>query len=43
MVEELNDREMLVKHLEIIPVEVVLRNVVAGSLAKRMGLKEGTR
>ena len=42
MVEELNDREMLVKRLEIIPVEVVLRNVVAGSLAKRMGLAEGT-
>ncbi len=42
MVEELNDREMLVKRLEIIPVEVVLRNVVAGSLAKRMGLEEGT-
>ena len=42
LVEELNDREMLVKRLEIIPVEVVLRNVVAGSLAKRMGLAEGT-
>jgi phosphoribosylaminoimidazole-succinocarboxamide synthase len=42
MVKELNDRETVVKHLEIIPVEVVLRNVVAGSLAKRMGLKEGT-
>jgi len=42
MVEELNDREMLVKRLEIIPVEVVMRNVVAGSLAKRMGLAEGT-
>ncbi len=42
LVKELNDREMLVKRLEIIPVEVVLRNVVAGSLAKRMGLAEGT-
>ena len=42
MVKELNDRETVVKHLEIIPVEVVLRNVVAGSLAKRMGLAEGT-
>ena len=38
LVQGLNDREMLVKRLEIIPVEVVLRNVVAGSLAKRMGL-----
>ena len=40
-VKELNDREMLIKKLEIIPIEVVLRNVVAGSLAKRMGKKEG--
>jgi len=40
-VERLNDREMLVKGLEIIPVEVVVRNVVAGSLAKRLGLEEG--
>ncbi len=41
MVEALNDREVLVKKLDIILVEVVLRNVVAGSLAKRMGLPEG--
>ena len=40
-VKSLNDREMLVKNLKIIPVEVVLRNVVAGSLSKRMGIKEG--
>jgi len=40
-VETLNDREMLVKKLDIILVEVVLRNVVAGSLAKRMGVPEG--
>ncbi len=40
-VEQLNDREMLVKHLDIIPVEVVLRNVAAGSLCKRLGVKEG--
>ena len=37
----LNDREMLVKSLEIIPVEVVLRNVAAGSLCKRLGIEEG--
>ncbi len=37
LVEELNDREVLTKKLEIIPVEVVMRNVVAGSLAKRTG------
>ncbi|MCL5289678.1 MAG: phosphoribosylaminoimidazolesuccinocarboxamide synthase [Bacillota bacterium] len=37
-----NDREMIVKALEIIKVEVVVRNIVAGSLAKRVGLPEGT-
>jgi len=41
-VETLNDREMLVKKLDIIPVEVVLRNIAAGSLTKRLGIKEGT-
>lgn len=40
--ERLNDREMLVRRLKIIPVEVIVRNVVAGSMAKRLGLKEGT-
>jgi phosphoribosylaminoimidazole-succinocarboxamide synthase len=40
-VERLNDREMLVKRLEIVPVETVVRNIVAGSLAKRLGLEEG--
>jgi len=35
------DREMLTKKVAIVPVEVVVRNVVAGSLAKRLGLKEG--
>lgn len=42
-VKKLSEREMLVKRLDIIPVEVVLRNVVAGSLAKRMGVEEGAR
>ncbi len=41
-VEKLSDREMVVKRLEIIPVEVVMRNVAAGSLSKRMGIEEGT-
>ncbi len=41
-VDQPTDREMVVKKLEIIPVEVVMRNVVAGSLAKRTGLAEGT-
>ncbi len=40
-VERLNDREMLVKRLQIIPVETVVRNIVAGSLAKRLGMEEG--
>ncbi len=41
-VEILSDREMLVKQLKIIPIEVVVRNIAAGSLAKRMGVEEGT-
>jgi phosphoribosylaminoimidazole-succinocarboxamide synthase len=38
----LSDREMLCRRLDIIKVETVVRNVVAGSLAKRTGLEEGT-
>ena len=41
-VRRLNMREQLVKQVQIIPIEVVIRNVVAGSLAKRFGLEEGT-
>jgi phosphoribosylaminoimidazole-succinocarboxamide synthase len=40
-VKRLSDREMLVKRLEIVPVETVVRNLIAGSLAKRLGLEEG--
>jgi phosphoribosylaminoimidazole-succinocarboxamide synthase len=40
-VRRLNDREMLVRRLQIIPVEVIVRNRIAGSLAKRLGLEEG--
>jgi phosphoribosylaminoimidazole-succinocarboxamide synthase len=40
-VRRLNMREQLVKEVEIIPIEVVVRNVVAGSLATRFGLEEG--
>ncbi len=40
-VERVGDREMLTKKVAIVPVEVVVRNIVAGSLAKRLGLKEG--
>ncbi len=39
----LNMREQLVKEVEIIPVEVVVRNVAAGSFSKRLGISEGTR
>ena len=38
----LNDREQLIRKLEIIPVEVVVRNVAAGSICRRLGLEEGT-
>jgi phosphoribosylaminoimidazole-succinocarboxamide synthase len=41
-VRRLNMREQLVKAVEIIPIEVVIRNVAAGSLAKRLGIAEGT-
>ena len=40
-VEELDDRKTLVKKVEIVPLEVIIRNKVAGSFAKRMGLEEG--
>ncbi|ACL19526.1 phosphoribosylaminoimidazole-succinocarboxamide synthase [Desulfitobacterium hafniense DCB-2] len=40
-IELLNDREMLVRKLEMIPLEVVVRNIAAGSLAKRLGVAEG--
>jgi phosphoribosylaminoimidazole-succinocarboxamide synthase len=41
LVERLDDRSMLCKRLDIIPIEVVMRNIVAGSLSKRTGLAEG--
>jgi phosphoribosylaminoimidazole-succinocarboxamide synthase len=40
-VRRIDDRRMLVKRLDIVPVEVVVRNVIAGSLAKRLGIEEG--
>ncbi len=39
---KLSEREMLVKALTIIPVEVIVRNIAAGSLSKRLGIPEGT-
>lgn len=40
-VKELNDREALVKKVSIVPLEVIIRNVSAGSFAKRYGVEEG--
>jgi phosphoribosylaminoimidazole-succinocarboxamide synthase len=40
-VEELSDRETLVKKVEIVPLEVIVRNVAAGSFSKRLGIEEG--
>ncbi len=40
-VEELNDRETVVKKVSIVPLEVIARNIAAGSLAKRLGVEEG--
>lgn len=40
-IEELSDRESAVKKVEIIPLEVIIRNRAAGSICKRLGLKEG--
>ncbi|HSK41580.1 MAG TPA: phosphoribosylaminoimidazolesuccinocarboxamide synthase [Arenibaculum sp.] len=41
-VRRLNMREQLIREVEIIPIEVVVRNVAAGSLSKRFGIPEGT-
>jgi len=42
-VERISDREMVIKTLEIIPVEVTVRNITAGGICKQLGLKEGIR
>lgn len=41
-IEELSDTDTLVCKVEIVPIEVIVRNIAAGSLAKRLGLEEGT-
>ncbi|MEG0260538.1 MAG: phosphoribosylaminoimidazolesuccinocarboxamide synthase [Lysinibacillus sp.] len=41
-IKQLSDTEQLVRKVEIIPIEVVVRNIAAGSLAKRLGFDEGT-
>jgi phosphoribosylaminoimidazole-succinocarboxamide synthase len=42
-VEELSDRETAVKRVEIVPLEVIVRNVSAGSFAKKLGMEEGIK
>ena len=42
-IKRLNMREQLIKQVEIMPVEVIVRNVAAGSFSKRLGVEEGTR
>jgi phosphoribosylaminoimidazole-succinocarboxamide synthase len=42
-IRRLNMREQLIRQVEIIPIEVVIRNVAAGSLSKRLGIDEGTQ
>ncbi|PHZ85380.1 phosphoribosylaminoimidazolesuccinocarboxamide synthase [Paremcibacter congregatus] len=42
-IERLSDREQLVREVEIVPLEVIVRNVVAGTMAKRLGMEEGIR
>ncbi|URD61527.1 phosphoribosylaminoimidazolesuccinocarboxamide synthase [Sphingomonas sp. KRR8] len=42
-IRRLNMREQLIRQCEIVPIEVVVRNVAAGSLSKRLGIEEGTQ
>ena len=42
-IQELSDRETLVKRVSIVPLEVIVRNITAGSLAKRLGVDEGIK
>lgn len=42
-VEELSDRETAVKKVEIVPLEVIVRNIAAGSFSKKLGIEEGTK
>ena len=43
LVEEISERETVVKKVKIVPLEVIVRNIIAGSLSKRVGKPEGTK
>ena len=43
LVEQISDRETVVKRVKIVPIEVIVRNIAAGSLSKRLGIPEGTK
>ncbi len=43
LVEQISDRETIVKKVEIVPLEVIVRNVAAGSFSKKLGIEEGTK
>lgn len=43
LVEQLNERDSVVRRVSIVPIEVIVRNIAAGSLSKRLGLPEGTK
>ena len=42
LVEEISDRETIVKKVEIVPLEIIVRNIAAGSFSKKFGVEEGT-
>ncbi|MBR6336735.1 MAG: phosphoribosylaminoimidazolesuccinocarboxamide synthase [Ruminococcus sp.] len=42
LIEEISDRETIVRKVEIVPLEVIVRNVAAGSFSKKLGIEEGT-
>ncbi|MDR0675089.1 MAG: phosphoribosylaminoimidazolesuccinocarboxamide synthase [Mycoplasmataceae bacterium] len=42
-IKKLNERDQLCRRVKIVPLEVIVRNMAAGSMAKRLGLKEGTK